>query len=75
MYRCCFLILNSFFLSVFCNDGDLRLVASNGSLSTDGMGRVEICVEEVWGTICDDMWDNLDAQVACSGLGYSRFGM
>lgn len=61
--------------AVLCADGDLQLVAANGSLSTDGQGRVEICIGEVWGTICDDNWNTPDAQVACRVLGYSRFSM
>lgn len=63
------------FAAVFCEDGDLRLIATNGSLSTTGEGRVEICIGEVWGTICDDMWSRVDAQVACRVLGYSRLSM
>lgn len=37
-------------------------------------GRVEICINNVWGTICDNMWDAMDASVACKQLGYSENG-
>ena len=55
--------------SVFCANGDLRLAGSTNI----GQGRVEICVNETWGTICDDSWDANDAGVACRVLGFSRF--
>lgn len=43
---------------------DLRLI--NGSSQYDG--RVEILVNNSWGTICDDGFDLIDADVLCNML-------
>ena len=59
------------YFSVLCQNGDIRLV--NGTTTFDG--RVEICWNETWGTICDGFWSGFDAQVACRQLGYSTTGM
>lgn len=38
-------------------------------------GRVEICVENEWTSLCDQSWDLEDAQVVCRDLGYSKYGL
>lgn len=53
-----------------CSNGDIRLAAGrNGS-----EGRVEICSGGAWGTVCDNFWSNVDAQVVCNQLGFVRSG-
>ena len=54
-----------------CTTGTIRL-AGTGSSSTEG--RVEVCNNNRWGTVCDDAWNSLDARVVCLHLGYSIDG-
>ena len=62
-----------------CEDGDVRLVDG----STQYEGRVEVCINKVWGTVCSSRrysfstnyyWGTPDSKVVCRQLGYMELG-
>ena len=74
------------FIAVSCVDGSVRL--QNPDASSDSQlpsydlikdqvsrGIVEVCVSGSYTRVCDDGWDNSDASVVCSQMGFSRYGI
>ena len=53
-----------------CENGAVRLVGGANELQ----GTVEICANNVWGTVCDIGWSVMDARVVCQQLGFSYTG-
>ena len=62
--------INSCLYTLDCTDGDIRVVNGLSALE----GRVEVCVDGIWGTVCDDLWGVEEASVACRQLGFSPMG-
>ena len=62
-------------VSAQCNSindrGRIQLVNGSGPHE----GRVEICVNSQWGTVCDDYWGDDDAAVVCRQLSYATNGI
>lgn len=57
-------------VSAPCSNGDVRLVG--GSVANEG--RVEVCIDNQWGSVCDSMWDSTDTSVVCGQLGFLQSG-
>jgi hypothetical protein len=54
---------------IFFKDAPVRL--ADGPSETEG--RVEIYYGNQWGTVCDEDWDDVDAQVVCQILGFEGY--
>ena len=58
--------LVNFILEGNCTTGAVRL---NGSTPLEG--RVEICINNAWGTVCNNHFSPSDTPVICRNLGYN----
>ena len=54
-----------------CTTGEIRLTGG----TTQYEGRVEVCINGVWGTICDYGWDIRELYAVCHQLGYQGNNM
>ena len=66
-YKLCIILLN---LETECTEGKIRLQGNRGQSE----GRVEICHEGIWGTVCGSEWDFSDALVVCRELNLPTIG-
>jgi len=59
-----------------CSDGDVRLVGG----SDEYEGRVEVCINQAWGTVCSgryswrSYWGTADGRVVCRQLRHQELG-
>lgn len=52
-----------------CTDGEIRLEGGLENLDKRTMeGRIEICINNAWGTVCNTYFGPRDAHVACNQL-------
>ena len=61
-------ILVSLSKSTACDQNEIRLVGGENTLE----GRVEVCDDSEWKTVCNRGWDDYEAKVVCTQLGYTE---
>ena len=65
------MILFKLFNYLTASSGDLRLVQGSRTSASYSSGRLEIYLNEQWGSVCNDSWDSANSDVVCHQLGYS----
>ncbi|XP_071141934.1 CD5 antigen-like [Mytilus edulis] len=62
----CYSILQNTKLAIFAVKSGLRITEG----FAENQGRLEVYYKGEWGTVCDNQFANVDAEVACKQLGY-----
>ena len=57
-----------------CSTGDIRIAVNSTNITSGSLeGRLEVCINNAWGTVCNERFGSEDAAVACFGVaGFSR---
>ena len=53
-----------------CTDGEIKLIGGTAAYG----GTIQVCMNNRFGTICDDKFNSVAAGVVCNSLGYPRQG-
>ena len=53
-----------------CTDGDIQLVGGSNKYE----GRIEVCVNQAWGTVCGYLYNNNVGKVVCDQIGAQTLG-
>ena len=61
------LLIFKILASVSCDEGSIRLVGGASDLE----GRLEVCLDQTWGTVTDFLFNLPDARVVCRQLGHN----
>ena len=51
------------------NEGKVRFLDSQGQIASDYSGVLNVCYNGSWTLVCDYLFGNLDATVACRQAG------
>ena len=62
-------MLTFYFFHPVCDLGKIRL--TSGTSTSVLYGRVEMCNNNAWGTVCDNAWSDFNARVVCRQIGLS----
>jgi len=54
-----------------CTDFEIDLV--EGAPANEG--KIKVCLNHFWGTVCDRYLDTTDANTLCHQLGFQQIGM
>ena len=58
-----------------CSTGDVRLIGPTDQTAGTAEGRVEVCINNAWGTICSNSFTPEDVGTICVDLGgFNRSG-